>query len=364
MLVPDRRALGTIVKIQFHNDVPQGWIHQQEPIAPASYREQACCAIIIDEDGRPEMWVMGGCESSNFTQGFTYKVRAVTCVEAYKPSSNHWRTCAPMRYARTGAVAGVIHGRLVVAGGIDSGINCYAPDLDRFVGYSVELYQKDQESWDLISSMPAAAVGATACVYDDRLYVMGGFNSNKLQVLEMSGDAFTWTIKADLLRLLRVTDGDGFTQLKSTGRVAATSVVHKKKIWLIGGKLQFSPREDQTMLLTYIKPTVSVLIYDISSDTWEEGPALPNEADVIDQTGSLYGYPLESPTYCQDYDHRNCPCRLHAAVVDCEVHVWFNLSHFILRGNEWKLIQTPIDEQPQQNYPVLMNSACSHFCVG
>ena len=38
-------------------------------------------------------------------------------VEAYNPRTNAWRSCLPLRQRREGAVAGVVGGRLVVAGG-------------------------------------------------------------------------------------------------------------------------------------------------------------------------------------------------------------------------------------------------------
>ena len=60
-----------------------------------------------DEDGQPEMWVMGG-----------YGGRGILAtVEAYNPRTNTWRSCLPLSQGRMGAVAGVVGGRLVVAGG-------------------------------------------------------------------------------------------------------------------------------------------------------------------------------------------------------------------------------------------------------
>ena len=80
------------------------------PIAPLSgLRKYACSAIVEDEDGQPEMWVMGGWDARN----------CLATVEAYNPRTNTWRSCLPLSQRRMDAVAGVVGGRLVVAGGID-----------------------------------------------------------------------------------------------------------------------------------------------------------------------------------------------------------------------------------------------------
>ena len=84
---------------------------------------------------------------------------------------------------------------------------------------------------------------------------MGGVDCNKLQVLEMSEEnGFAWTVKADL----------------PASRHSAASVVHEGRLWLIGGEI-----DDE--------PTASVIIYDIASDSWAVGPALPRPIGAIDR---------------------------------------------------------------------------------
>ena len=52
--------------------------------------------------------------------------------------------------------------------------------------------------WNRLQPLPHEANAATACVLNGRLYVMGGINSNKLQVLECQRRRVAWTVKADL----------------------------------------------------------------------------------------------------------------------------------------------------------------------
>ena len=198
------------------------------PIAPMSDpRIGACSAIVEDEDGQPEMWVMGGGDDD---------LNVLATVEAYNPRTNTWRSCLSQSQPRECAVAGVVGGRLVVAGGSDGN--------GRFLT-SVEAYTPT--GWTPLPPLPHAASNATACVLNGRLYVMGGVHCNKLQVLEMSEEnEFTWTVKADL----------------PAERESAASIIYEGKIWLIGGFVDFTPSS-------------SVVIYDIDADSWGPGPAIP-----------------------------------------------------------------------------------------
>ena len=96
--------------------------------------------------------------------------------------------------------------------------------------------------------MPHKTAGATACVLNGRLYVMGGWDSsNKLQVLEMTEEnGLAWTMKADL----------------PVHRHDPASIVHEGKIMLIGG----CAREEHAS---------SVMVYDEHTDSWATAPPLP-----------------------------------------------------------------------------------------
>ena len=94
-----------------------------------------------------------------------------------------------------------------------------------------------------------------------RLYVMGGMDCDKLQVLEMSEEnGFSWTVKADL----------------PAARYDAGSLVHEGRLWLISGKIDW-------------RPSNSVAIYDIDADSWGPGPELPL---AVTATGGTYSTTL------------------------------------------------------------------------
>ena len=79
----------------------EGW---WRPIPPMSDPRRGACTVIIDN----EMWVLGG-DGDNAID--------LATVEVYSPKTNSWRSCALMSQRRFAAVAGVVGGRLVVAGG-------------------------------------------------------------------------------------------------------------------------------------------------------------------------------------------------------------------------------------------------------
>ena len=199
------------------------------PITPMSGpRAGHCSAIVEDEDGQPEMWVMGGYLGRDW----------LATAEAYNPRTNKWRSRPSLIQHRNGAVAGVVGGRLVVAGGNDENGSHLT---------SAEVYTPN--GWTPLPDLPHGTWMATSCVLNGRFYVVGGVKCNKLQVLEMSEEnEFTWTVKADL----------------PAARYDAASAVHEGKLWLIGGR-------------GCAGAETSVVIYDTSNDTWTQGPALPQQ---------------------------------------------------------------------------------------
>ena len=119
------------------------------------------------------------------------------------------------------AVAGVVGGRLVVAGGFADGVGHLT---------SVEAYTPT--GWTPLPPLPHAASMATACVLNGRLYVMGGFDCNKLQVLEMSEEnEFTWTVAQTCPRAR-------YSAARPRWRVGLVCHRRESKIWLMGGELR------------------------------------------------------------------------------------------------------------------------------
>ena len=197
------------------------------PIAPLSApRENACSAVF---DG--EMFVMGGEDD----EGLAF----LTTVEAYNPQTNTWRSCSPMSQGRSGAVAGAVGGSLVVCGGLGGADN---PALQSAEAYTSET------GWTPLPPPPHKVYRAAACVLDGKLYVVGSFDSNILQVW----DGTSWTCKANL----------------PTRRWdAAAGIAHDGKLMVIGGHVGRVEARDTK--------SDSVILYDPATDTWEETSPVP-----------------------------------------------------------------------------------------
>jgi N-acetylneuraminic acid mutarotase len=83
----------------------------------------------------------------------------------YDPATNVWTTKASMPTARWGAAAGVIDGKLFVAGGRGT---------DLSVLTKMEMYDPASNSWGVRAKMLTGREGAGAAVIGGVLHVLGG----------------------------------------------------------------------------------------------------------------------------------------------------------------------------------------------
>lgn len=203
-----------------------------------------------------------------------------------------WATKAPAPTARVGSVAGVIGGKLYVAGG------CCISDVSPNPGLpALEVYDPEADSWTTKAPMPMAVWGGYAVgVIDDKLYVAGGVAVIPLlppttQVYDPATD--TWAMKAPMPEpafavasgviggKLYVVGSTGFTPygtLRVYDPVANTWAIKASlpgaaahmsagvvdgKLYVAGGVLGTScPTPDCTILR-------SLRVYDPASDTWD-----------------------------------------------------------------------------------------------
>ena len=199
------------------------------PITPlGGPRCAACSAIVEDEDGQPEMWVMGGMVGGN-GRGLQPTHQHVALVPAAEP--------APRMLSPASLVAAWSSRAAMLVVMMPS--------------------HQSRPHPDRIGPHPASAarsLGRPACVLNGRLHVVGGVHCDKLQVLEMSeGNQFSWTVKANL----------------HVSRYDAASTVLDGKIWLMGGYFNVVDDEDDE---DEIECSDSVVIYDPDLESWAEGP--------------------------------------------------------------------------------------------
>ena len=136
--------------------------------------------------------------------GRTTSLTYSNAILAYNPSSNSWdETLSPMATARRFHSAGVIGGKIYVAGGYNGTLLA-----------SAETYDPDLDSWTDIASLPAPRVNAADGVYEGRFLVLAGGSStstssptNEALVYDVYSD--TWKMLPNMTHQLYGAEGDG-----------------------------------------------------------------------------------------------------------------------------------------------------------
>lgn len=140
-------------------------------------------------------YIIGGRTSS-----LTYS----DAILAYNPSTNSWdETLSPMSTARRFHSAGVIGGKIYVAGGYNGILLAAA-----------ESYDPDLDSWTSIASLPAPRVNAADGVYEERFLVLAGGSSTSISsptdealIYDVSTDTWKWL--PNMTHQLYGAEGDG-----------------------------------------------------------------------------------------------------------------------------------------------------------
>lgn len=120
-------------------------------------------------------------------------------LQVYDQASNSWSNQAPLSTVRSSMAAGVINGKLYVAGGKTPISGIVVPCQPVNV---LEIYDPATNTWTTKTPMPTARQEAGAGVIDGKLYVVGGQNQdtggwlNVLEVYDPSNN--TWTTKATM----------------------------------------------------------------------------------------------------------------------------------------------------------------------
>ena len=128
------------------------------PSAPA-VRFAATAGVVA---GR--LHVAGGWNASNTASA------SVTRHDIFDPALGSWASGAPLATARNAAAGAVVNGKFYVLGGRAPGIR--SNDQTPLAG--VEVYTPSSDRWDAGPSMPTARGSLAAAVVADRIYVFGG----------------------------------------------------------------------------------------------------------------------------------------------------------------------------------------------
>lgn len=207
------------------------------------------------KDGK--IYAVGGMSGSNNS--------ILATVEAYDPKTNAWTTRAPMPTARDFlGVAIANNGKIYAIGGEAS------KDNHGFLAV-VEEYNPTTNIWTTRSSMPTArGYGGVATYSDGRIYVIGGWDGQRLLATVESYDPTTntWMTHASM----------------PTARSNSGIAVSNGKIYAIGGR--------QIGLGGYTQYLATVEEYNPVTNIWAKRADMPTARDslgvAIGSNGKIY----------------------------------------------------------------------------
>lgn len=159
-------------------------------------------------------------------------------VFVYNPQNNSWSEVAPLRFQHGNtAAAGVIDGKLYVAGGNGPGMN----------QTELEVYDPTANTWTQLASMSVARNHTAGGVIDGRFYVVGGRSSATAMVaLEVYDPTTnTWRRLADM----------------PTGRSGIGAAVVNGELYVFGG--------EQPRIFNEVE------VYNPLSNRWTQLPPMP-----------------------------------------------------------------------------------------
>jgi N-acetylneuraminic acid mutarotase len=160
-----------------------------------------------------------------------------------------WAKSAPFPEPRAGYAAGVVGGKLVIAGGTywDGTEGHWTRKR-----YSARTHAFDPVSqcWERLPDMPMGLGYAASTVVDDKLFVLGGYTGSSVNhnifTLGKVGNRYVWSV---------------FGQL-SADRVFASAVSVKRLIYLVGGTTSFEAYDTSGTCCTTKTATNSLLVLD------------------------------------------------------------------------------------------------------
>ncbi|MCQ4085623.1 kelch repeat-containing protein [Saccharibacillus sp. JS10] len=177
-------------------------------------------------------------------------------------AEKEWKEMSPLPEARSAAAVVTVNGKIYTIGGSAGGSES-AKGVKKDTTY---VYDPIQNSWSIKAPMPTARAAVTAAVYNDEIYVIGGYygtnntRTNKVEVYNTKND--TWRTISPM----------------SSARSWASAVTVGNKIYVIGG-------HDSSKLLNTVES------FDIATQTWKQQNNFPTASQaksVIYYDGNIY----------------------------------------------------------------------------
>lgn len=177
-----------------------------------------------------------------------------------------WRLSTPLPEARAGYAAGVVGGRLILAGGT-YWLGSPGAWTEKVFCATTHAFDPGTEIWTCLPDAPVAFGYAAGVALEDRLYVLGGVqagrSSRQVFVLENQSGAFHWR------------EGPALPE----ARVFAEAAVAQGKIFVVGGSREFETLDDTGLCCGTNTATTTVWSWDPAnpSSPWKERTPFPGD---------------------------------------------------------------------------------------
>ena len=180
--------------------------------------------------------------------GIDKTVNRLSSVQVFSPRTMSWRPSYHGRTAecREGGCAGFMPGIGIVSAG---GYNSNPFDGEGQYVRSCEVFREGVGRYGILPNTKEDVYKSAGCVLDGRFFIAGGGDEDEVDKLQVF-DGTAWSLKADL----PPTPGN-------ISRTGAAAVECDGKVMVVGGG------------------TDIVLLYDPTTDEWEEGEPLPRPID-------------------------------------------------------------------------------------
>ena len=222
-------------------------------------------------------------------------------VEARSSSflSLEWSKSASFPEPRAGYAAGVINGKLVIAGGTYwDGIKGHW--TKKLYSASTHAFDPVSRRWEKLPALPISLGYAASTVVNERLFVLGGYTGSSVNrrifMLQNVGSRYTWSVCGEM----------------SADRNFASAVSVKGLIYLVGGTTSFEALDAAGTCCTSNTVTRSLLVFntDAPAKGWRElapypgrgrwMPAVATDGKAIWLFGGLFQSDSNAPV--TDFD--------------------------------------------------------------
>ena len=199
-----------------------------------------------------------------------------------RAAEDYWTTMEPMPTARSGLEVAVVKDKIYAIGGVQSDVN--------------EEYNIAKNTWTTKMSMPTVRGDFAIAVFQDKIYAIGGLTRSGQWTTELTdvNEVYdpatdTWTIKTSML----------------IPKAGLSATVVDDKIYLIGGFTQAANT-------THHPASRETLVYDPIVDSWSTKTSMPivtldyatavvdDKIYVISGVSSAYSDNLINPTQIYD----------------------------------------------------------------